>query len=120
LGRRLAALTWVVALLHAGLGLVVLRQAALLVGVDNSLSTTSAVDELGAGALAAPPLHFTDALDAMGSLEDELLADPGYLFWDADRDTRIGCRVGVRSSCRPPGRATRSSSTTARWPAGWR
>jgi hypothetical protein len=52
-------------------------------------------------------LHFTDALDAMGSLEDELLADPGYLFWDADRDTRIGCRFGgtVKLS------ATRTSDT---------
>jgi pimeloyl-ACP methyl ester carboxylesterase len=52
IGRRLTTLTWLVALLHAVLGFVALRQAALLVDVDHSLVTTAAIEELGATALA--------------------------------------------------------------------
>ena len=43
-GRRLVGLTWLIALLHATLGLVALRQAALLVDLDRDLITTPTVE----------------------------------------------------------------------------
>jgi pimeloyl-ACP methyl ester carboxylesterase len=46
-GRRVVALTWLVALLHAGLGLVAVRQAALLVDLDSDLVTTASVEAFG-------------------------------------------------------------------------
>jgi pimeloyl-ACP methyl ester carboxylesterase len=52
LGRRVTTLTWLVALAHAGLGFVALRQAALLVDVDSSLVTTGAIENLGSTATA--------------------------------------------------------------------
>jgi len=37
---------------------------------------------------------YRDALDAMVSTEDELFADPAYLFWDGTSELRLGCRHG--------------------------
>lgn len=42
--RRLVGLTWLIALLHATLGLVALRQAALLVDLDRDLITTPSIE----------------------------------------------------------------------------
>lgn len=46
-GRRLVTLTWAVALLQAILGLVTLRQAALLVDLDHDLVTKPSVEAFG-------------------------------------------------------------------------
>ena len=43
-GRRVAALTWLIALCHAVLGLVSVQQAALLVNVDRHLATTPDIE----------------------------------------------------------------------------
>jgi pimeloyl-ACP methyl ester carboxylesterase len=51
-GRRLAALTWLVAILHAMLGVVSVRQSAMLVNVDDGLITTATVEAFGASFLA--------------------------------------------------------------------
>jgi pimeloyl-ACP methyl ester carboxylesterase len=50
-GRRIAALTWLIALLHAVLGLVAVQQAALLVNIDRHLATTPDIEAVGAGFL---------------------------------------------------------------------
>ena len=52
-GRRVAALTWLIALCHAVLGLVSVQQAALLVNVDRHLATTPDIEAIGASFLLA-------------------------------------------------------------------
>ena len=47
-GRRVAAITWLIALLHAALAFVALRQAAMLVDLDAMLTTTTDVERFGA------------------------------------------------------------------------
>lgn len=37
---------------------------------------------------------YSDALDAMIATENELFADPDYVFWDGADELRIGCRNG--------------------------
>ena len=59
LGRRVVELTWLVALLLAGLCLVALREAALLVHADSRLVITSAVQDME---VFAGPLRFVLAL----------------------------------------------------------
>jgi pimeloyl-ACP methyl ester carboxylesterase len=50
-GRRVAALTWLVAALHGVLGLVAFQQGALLVNVDRTLATTPEIEAFGASFL---------------------------------------------------------------------
>ena len=51
-GRRVAAATWVIAILHGVLGFVSVQQAALLINVDKDLATTVEVEALGSTFLA--------------------------------------------------------------------
>ena len=51
-GRRIAALTWLIALLHAVLGLVSVQQASFLVNIDRHLATTPDIEAIGASFLA--------------------------------------------------------------------
>jgi pimeloyl-ACP methyl ester carboxylesterase len=51
-GRRVASITWPIALLHGALGFIALQQAGFLAGIDRHLATTPQIEAYGAGFLA--------------------------------------------------------------------
>ena len=100
-GRRVASLTWLIALLHAVLGLASIQQAALLVNIDRHLATTPDIEALGASFLLVRIALVVGVVLVVGLavrwlraalLTAEILADQGAIEGNQNKTAPPGRR----------------------------